>query len=136
MGSCVCQKEKASKKSTKDLELTPQRYTVVVLRLITINTTAHDHRRPQVSTQNRAVTVTMVDYEGQRLSELIFHVLIITCGSIGWVIGYIQQDFTVCVQAWLVGVILSVIVSELGQRHRLGASLIVHSNLFHRKYRY
>jgi hypothetical protein len=78
----------------------------------------------------------MVDYEGQRLSELIFHVLIITCGSIGWVIGYIQQDFTVCVQAWLVGVILSVIVSEQPTATPTCASLIVHNNLSHPKHRY
>jgi signal peptidase complex subunit 1 len=54
----------------------------------------------------------MVDYEGQRLGELIFHILIISFGSVGWLIGYMRQDFTVCVQAWLVGVVLSVIVSE------------------------
>ena len=53
----------------------------------------------------------MVDYEGQKLGELIFHVLIISFGSVGWVIGYVKQDFTICVQAWLVGVVLSVIVS-------------------------
>ena len=52
----------------------------------------------------------MVDYEGQKLGELIFHVLIISFGSVGWVIGYIKQDFTICVQAWLVGVVLSIIV--------------------------
>jgi hypothetical protein len=52
----------------------------------------------------------MVDYEGQKLSELIFYVVIIAFGSVGWIIGYFQQDFTIVFQAWLVGVVLSVIV--------------------------
>jgi membrane protein CcdC involved in cytochrome C biogenesis len=51
-----------------------------------------------------------MDYEGQRLAELIFYWIILTFGSVGWVIGYFQQDFTVVFQAWLVGVVLSVIV--------------------------
>jgi signal peptidase complex subunit 1 len=53
----------------------------------------------------------MVDYEGQKLSELIFHVLIIAFGSVGWVIGYFKEDFTIVFQFWAVGVVLSVIVS-------------------------
>lgn len=53
----------------------------------------------------------MVDFEGQKLAEQIFYFLIISFGGVGWVIGYIQQDFTVVFQAWLVGVVLSVIVS-------------------------
>lgn len=51
-----------------------------------------------------------MDFEGQKLAELIFHILIITFGAVGWVIGYFQQDFTVVFQAWLVGLVLSVIV--------------------------
>ena len=51
-----------------------------------------------------------MDFEGQKLAEIIFHILIITFGAIGWVIGYFQQDFTVVFQAWLVGLVLSVIV--------------------------
>jgi len=54
----------------------------------------------------------MVDFEGQKLAETIFYFLIISFGGVGWVIGYIQQDFTVVFQAWLVGVVLSVIVSK------------------------
>lgn len=54
----------------------------------------------------------MVDFEGQKLSEQIFYVLIISFGSVGWVIGYFQQDFTVVFQAWLVGVALSVLVRK------------------------
>lgn len=52
-----------------------------------------------------------MDYQGQKLAELIFHWIILSCGAIGWIIGYFQQDFTVVFQAWLVGVVISVIVS-------------------------
>lgn len=52
-----------------------------------------------------------MDYEGQKLAELIFYWIIISFGSVGWVIGYFQQDFTVVFQAWLVGVLLSIVVS-------------------------
>lgn len=51
-----------------------------------------------------------MDFEGQKLAEIIFHILIISFGAIGWVIGYFQQDFTVVFQCWLVGLVLSVIV--------------------------
>ena len=51
-----------------------------------------------------------MDFEGQKLAELIFHILIIAFGAVGWVIGYFQQDFTVVFQFWLVGLVLSVIV--------------------------
>jgi len=54
----------------------------------------------------------MVDFEGQRLAENIFYFLILTFGGVGWVMGYLRQDFTVVFQAWLVGVVLSVIVSS------------------------
>mmetsp|Transcript_11702 Transcript_11702/g.22431 ORF Transcript_11702/g.22431 Transcript_11702/m.22431 type:complete len:82 (+) Transcript_11702:119-364(+) len=51
-----------------------------------------------------------MDFEGQKLAEIIFHILIISFGAVGWVIGYFQQDFTVVFQAWLVGLVLSVII--------------------------
>ncbi|GAX23251.1 signal peptidase complex subunit 1 [Fistulifera solaris] len=51
-----------------------------------------------------------MDYEGQKLAELIFYIIILTFGCVGWVIGYFQEDFTVVFQAWLAGVVLSVIL--------------------------
>jgi signal peptidase complex subunit 1 len=54
----------------------------------------------------------MVDFEGQKLAEQIFYVVIIAFGGVGWVVGFLQQDFTIVFQAWLVGVILSVIVGS------------------------
>ena len=58
-----------------------------------------------------------MDYKGQRLSEIIFHVIIILFGSIGWVIGYFREDFMVVFQVWFVGVVLSVIVSDGTERN-------------------
>jgi hypothetical protein len=53
-----------------------------------------------------------MDYEGQRLAELIFYWIILSFGAVGWIIGYFKQDFMVVFQLWLVGVVTSVIVSE------------------------
>lgn len=53
-----------------------------------------------------------MDYEGQRLAELIFYWIILSFGAVGWVIGYFQQDFMIVFQCWLVGVVISVIVSD------------------------
>jgi signal peptidase complex subunit 1 len=51
-----------------------------------------------------------MDYEGQRLAELIFYWIILSFGAVGWVIGYFKQDFMVVFQLWLVGVVISVVV--------------------------
>ena len=61
---------------------------------------------------DRIKGITM-DYEGQKLAELIFYWVILTFGSVGWIIGYFQEDFTIVFQAWLAGVVLSVVVSEV-----------------------
>jgi hypothetical protein len=58
-------------------------------------------------------TQIKMDYEGQKLAELLFYWIIIAFGGIGWVVGYFQQDFFVVVQAWFVGVVISVIVSTV-----------------------
>ena len=64
----------------------------------------------QQQQQENTDNSTNMDYEGQKLAELIFYWIILLFGSVGWVIGYFQQDFTVVFQAWLVGLVLSVIV--------------------------
>lgn len=51
-----------------------------------------------------------MDYQGQKLSEILFHVIILWFGSIGWVMGYFEQDFVVVFKVWLVGVVLAVLV--------------------------
>jgi hypothetical protein len=53
-----------------------------------------------------------MDYEGQRLSELLFYWIILAFGAVGWVIGHFKQDFMVVFQFWLVGVAISVVVCE------------------------
>lgn len=60
-----------------------------------------------------------MDYEGQKLAEILFYWIILAFGAVGWVIGYIQQDFVVVFYAWLVGVTLSVIVSPKAQTNSL-----------------
>lgn len=51
-----------------------------------------------------------MDYEGQKLSELFFFWIICAFGGIGWIIGYVQQDFTIVFQSWVVGVLISMVV--------------------------
>mmetsp|Transcript_22066 Transcript_22066/g.29093 ORF Transcript_22066/g.29093 Transcript_22066/m.29093 type:complete len:83 (-) Transcript_22066:421-669(-) len=51
-----------------------------------------------------------MDYEGQKLSELLFYWIILAFGGVGWIIGYFQQDFTPTFYSWSVGVVLSCII--------------------------
>ncbi|CAJ1969326.1 unnamed protein product [Cylindrotheca closterium] len=51
-----------------------------------------------------------MDYQGQRLAELIFYWIILSFGAVGWVIGFFRQDFMVVFQFWLVGVAISVVL--------------------------
>mmetsp|Transcript_18980 Transcript_18980/g.39286 ORF Transcript_18980/g.39286 Transcript_18980/m.39286 type:complete len:83 (-) Transcript_18980:307-555(-) len=51
-----------------------------------------------------------MDYEGQKLAELLFYIIICLFGAVGWVMGYLQQDFTIVFQAWLAGVVISVVL--------------------------
>ena len=53
-----------------------------------------------------------MDYKGQELAEWLFYWIIISFGAVGWVIGYIHQDFSHVFYAWLAGMILATIVSE------------------------
>jgi Microsomal signal peptidase 12 kDa subunit (SPC12) len=57
-----------------------------------------------------------MDYKGQELAELIFYIIICSFGAVGWVIGYFHQDFTIVFQAWLVGVVISVVVRNNNRR--------------------
>lgn len=59
-----------------------------------------------------------MDYEGQRLVELIFYVIIISAGAVAWVIGYIQQDFMIVFKVWLAAVFLSVLVRVFVLTHK------------------
>lgn len=60
-----------------------------------------------------------MDYKGQQLSEFLFYYITIIFGGLGWVVGYIHQDFSYVFYPWLAGVILSTIVSEIHRPCRL-----------------
>jgi len=51
-----------------------------------------------------------MDYKGQELSENLFFWIIIIFGAVGWVYGYLQQDFTYVFYAWCVGMVISIVV--------------------------
>lgn len=53
-----------------------------------------------------------MDYQGQRLAELMFYWIILSFGGVGWIIGYFQQDFMIVFKFWLVGVVISVVVRQ------------------------
>ncbi|KAG7372670.1 microsomal signal peptidase subunit SPC12 [Nitzschia inconspicua] len=61
------------------------------------------------ATQHNRNNVIM-DYKGQQLSELIFYWIILLCGGVGWIIGYMRQEFLIVFKFWLVGVVVSVIL--------------------------
>jgi len=48
------------------------------------------------------------------LAELLFYWIILSFGAVGWIIGYFQEDFFIVFKFWLVGVVISAIVSLLG----------------------
>jgi signal peptidase complex subunit 1 len=54
-----------------------------------------------------------MDYKGQELSENLFFWIIIVFGAIGWIYGYVHQDFTYVFYAWCVGMIISIVVRLL-----------------------
>ena len=68
-----------------------------------------------------------MDYEGQRLAELLFYWIILSFGVVGWVIGFFKQDFTVVFHCWLVGVVISVVVSSWGGGNIVSIGILTHS---------
>ena len=65
-----------------------------------------------------------MDYEGQKLAELLFYWIVLSFGAVGWVIGYFLHDFFIVFQAWFVGVVLSVIVSIMMLSENSGLLLL------------
>mmetsp|Transcript_29346 Transcript_29346/g.33770 ORF Transcript_29346/g.33770 Transcript_29346/m.33770 type:complete len:80 (+) Transcript_29346:153-392(+) len=51
-----------------------------------------------------------MDYKGQYLSELLFYWIILAFGAVGWVIGYIKQDFSFVFYPWLAGVLIACVL--------------------------
>jgi signal peptidase complex subunit 1 len=52
-----------------------------------------------------------MDYPGQKLSEQIYLVLIPAVGAVGWVFGYLAQDFKITFTVWLAGLILAMAIT-------------------------
>ena len=73
-----------------------------------------------------------MDYEGQKLCENLFYYIILIFGGIGWVYGYIHQDFVYVFYAWSVGVVISVVVSGTTSSSQMDAFYILSLiNYFH-----
>jgi len=51
-----------------------------------------------------------MDYKGQELAEWLFYYIIIGFGGVGWVYGWIEQDFSHVFWAWLVGLGLACVL--------------------------
>lgn len=51
-----------------------------------------------------------MDYEGQKLCENLFYYIILLFGGVGWIYGYIHQDFVYVFYAWSVGMVISVVL--------------------------
>lgn len=51
-----------------------------------------------------------MDYKGQRLNELIYYILIVVFGVVGWFWGYVNEDFMYTLKTWAVGTGLSVLL--------------------------
>lgn len=59
-----------------------------------------------------------MDYQGQKLCEYIYSILVILFGGIAWVYGYLKEDFTLTFYGWAVGLLLSLLVSLLNVVHK------------------
>ena len=51
-----------------------------------------------------------MDYQGQKLAEMIYLYLIVILGAIGWVFGYVAQSFKITFTVWLGGLVVSMIL--------------------------
>nr|CAH0098979.1 unnamed protein product [Daphnia galeata] len=54
---------------------------------------------------------THMDYEGQHLAEKLSHIIVVVFGVIGWIIGYINQQFSQTILVLGVGVLIAAIVT-------------------------
>lgn len=85
------------------LHLRSDNYLLSSIRLRTVATFFDIFIRPPNNT-------TKMDYEGQKLSEILFYYIIILFGVIGWIYGYFLQDFTYVFYSWGVGVGISILL--------------------------
>ena len=46
-----------------------------------------------------------MDFEGQRKAERLIHIIITTCGCVGLVFGWFQQEYSKCVYTIFAGIV-------------------------------
>mmetsp|Transcript_3038 Transcript_3038/g.3770 ORF Transcript_3038/g.3770 Transcript_3038/m.3770 type:complete len:90 (+) Transcript_3038:43-312(+) len=51
-----------------------------------------------------------MDYQGQKLAELLYYWIIISFGVVGWIWGYFEKDFMYTFNTCAVGVVISVVL--------------------------
>uniref|UniRef100_A0A6U3TG41 Signal peptidase complex subunit 1 n=1 Tax=Octactis speculum TaxID=3111310 RepID=A0A6U3TG41_9STRA len=51
-----------------------------------------------------------MDYDGQRLAEMMYYWITIAFGAFGWIWGYVEKDFKFTMYSWGVGVAISVVL--------------------------
>jgi len=54
---------------------------------------------------------THMDYDGQNKSEKLSHIIVVLFGAVGWVVGYINQQFSHTVIALTIGVALATLLT-------------------------
>eukprot|EP00936_MAST-01D_sp_MAST-1D-sp1_P002480 g2480.t1 len=51
-----------------------------------------------------------VDYKGQEVAERIYQIIIIVCSLIGFVWGFVKQDFKYTFYVWAIGLFASIVI--------------------------
>eukprot|EP00670_Eutreptiella_braarudii_P002305 CAMPEP_0174291952 /NCGR_PEP_ID=MMETSP0809-20121228/33788_1 /TAXON_ID=73025 ORGANISM="Eutreptiella gymnastica-like, Strain CCMP1594" /NCGR_SAMPLE_ID=MMETSP0809 /ASSEMBLY_ACC=CAM_ASM_000658 /LENGTH=102 /DNA_ID=CAMNT_0015391683 /DNA_START=20 /DNA_END=325 /DNA_ORIENTATION=+ len=51
-----------------------------------------------------------MDFEGQRKAERLIHIIITTCGCVGLVFGWFQQEYSKCVYTIFAGIALCILL--------------------------
>ncbi|XP_071516019.1 signal peptidase complex subunit 1 [Panulirus ornatus] len=52
-----------------------------------------------------------MDFEGQKLAERLFQIIVVTFGAVGWLYGYYVQDFFMTVLTLSAGFVLACLVT-------------------------
>ncbi|KAG7171726.1 signal peptidase complex subunit 1-like [Homarus americanus] len=52
-----------------------------------------------------------MDFEGQKLAERLFQIIVVTFGAVGWLYGYYVQDFFMTVLTLGAGFVLACLVT-------------------------
>lgn len=90
-----------------------------------------------------------MDFYGQQIAEYLYLFLCVLFGVLGWLVGYIKDDFRVGVNIWAVGLGVSLILcipdwpmyntkpvvwlKEIGSTETVGGEVIAKKNKKHKK---